>query len=67
MYGMCFQDAELPETVTLDQLRCREGQRMRALYEILAQQHEIGRFRRNYHPRPVASPGLRQPRLVRRE
>ncbi|MHB9848967.1 type I-E CRISPR-associated endonuclease Cas1e [Streptomyces krungchingensis] len=50
MYGMRFQDAELPETVTLDQLRGMEGQRMKALYKILAQQHGIGRFRRNYHP-----------------
>ncbi|MGW3911509.1 type I-E CRISPR-associated endonuclease Cas1e [Streptomyces sp. NPDC005070] len=50
MYGMRFQDAELPETVDLDQLRGMEGQRMKALYKILAQQHGIGRFRRNYHP-----------------
>ncbi|MGM9379962.1 type I-E CRISPR-associated endonuclease Cas1e [Streptomyces sp. NRRL F-5008] len=50
MYAMRFQDAELPDTVTLDQLRGMEGQRMKALYKILAQQHGIGRFRRNYHP-----------------
>ncbi|MEU0992116.1 type I-E CRISPR-associated endonuclease Cas1e [Streptomyces sp. NPDC005953] len=50
MYRMRFQDAELPDTVTLEQLRGMEGQRMKALYKILAQQHGIGRFRRNYHP-----------------
>ncbi|MGW0969888.1 type I-E CRISPR-associated endonuclease Cas1e [Streptomyces sp. NPDC002516] len=50
MYGMRFQDAELPEIVTLNELRGMEGQRMKALYKILAQQHGIGRFRRNYHP-----------------
>ncbi|MGW9027909.1 type I-E CRISPR-associated endonuclease Cas1e [Streptomyces sp. NPDC055722] len=50
MYGMRFADAELPDTVTLEQLRGMEGQRMKALYKILAQQHGIGRFRRNYHP-----------------
>ncbi|MFG2950485.1 type I-E CRISPR-associated endonuclease Cas1e [Streptomyces adustus] len=50
MYAMRFQDAELPENVTLEQLRGMEGQRMKALYKILAQQHGIGRFRRNYHP-----------------
>ncbi|WGD44825.1 type I-E CRISPR-associated endonuclease Cas1e [Streptomyces cathayae] len=50
MYGMRFQDDKLPQTVTLDQLRGMEGQRMKALYKILAQQHGIGRFRRNYHP-----------------
>ncbi|CAM5581101.1 CRISPR-associated endonuclease Cas1 OS=Streptomyces microflavus OX=1919 GN=cas1 PE=3 SV=1 [Streptomyces microflavus] len=50
MYRMRFQDADLPEAVTLDQLRGLEGQRMKAFYKILAQQHGIGRFRRNYHP-----------------
>ncbi|MFI1884411.1 type I-E CRISPR-associated endonuclease Cas1e [Streptomyces jumonjinensis] len=50
MYTMRFRDAELPDTVTLEQLRGMEGQRMKALYKILAQQHGIGRFRRNYHP-----------------
>ncbi|MFE7927573.1 type I-E CRISPR-associated endonuclease Cas1e [Streptomyces sp. NPDC057456] len=50
MYGMRFDDAELPEAVTLEQLRGMEGQRMKALYKILAQQHGIGRFRRSYHP-----------------
>ncbi|MFE9417056.1 type I-E CRISPR-associated endonuclease Cas1e [Streptomyces griseofuscus] len=50
MYGMRFNDTELPETVTLEQLRGLEGQRMKAFYKILAQQHGIGRFRRNYRP-----------------
>lgn len=49
MYAMRFDD-DIPETVTLAQLRGMEGQRMKALYRILAQQHGIGRFRRNYHP-----------------
>ncbi|MER5582265.1 type I-E CRISPR-associated endonuclease Cas1e [Streptomyces asoensis] len=50
MYGMRFDATELPGAVTLEQLRGMEGQRMKALYKILAQQHGIGRFRRNYHP-----------------
>lgn len=50
MYAQRFGDSELTENVTLDQLRGMEGQRMKALYKILAQQHGIGRFRRNYHP-----------------
>ncbi|MEV8391799.1 MULTISPECIES: type I-E CRISPR-associated endonuclease Cas1e [unclassified Streptomyces] len=49
MYRMRFDDS-VPEAVTLAQLRGMEGQRMKALYRILAQQHGIGRFRRNYHP-----------------
>lgn len=50
MYQARFKDADLPESVTLDQLRGMEGQRMKAFYKILAQQHGIGRFRRNYRP-----------------
>lgn len=50
MYRMRFKDADLPASVTLDQLRSMEGQRMKAFYKILAQQHGIGRFRRNYRP-----------------
>ncbi|MET9105643.1 type I-E CRISPR-associated endonuclease Cas1e [Streptomyces zhihengii] len=50
MYQMRFHDADLPTTITLDQLRGMEGQRMKALYKILADQHGIGRFRRNYRP-----------------
>ncbi|WP_189765936.1 type I-E CRISPR-associated endonuclease Cas1e [Streptomyces xanthochromogenes] len=49
MYRMRFDD-EVPSGTTLEQLRGMEGQRMKALYRILAQQHGIGRFRRNYHP-----------------
>ncbi|MGW7466988.1 type I-E CRISPR-associated endonuclease Cas1e [Streptomyces xantholiticus] len=50
MYGMRFQDTDIPHSVTLEQLRGMEGQRMKAFYKILAQQHGIGRFRRNYRP-----------------
>jgi CRISPR-associated protein Cas1 len=50
MYRMRFKNADVPKTVTLDQLRGMEGQRMKAFYKILAQQHGIGRFRRNYRP-----------------
>ncbi|MET8679998.1 type I-E CRISPR-associated endonuclease Cas1e [Streptomyces sp. NPDC004647] len=50
MYSMRFSDDEVPDGTTLAQLRGMEGQRMKALYKILAQQHGIGRFRRNYHP-----------------
>ncbi|REE61418.1 CRISPR-associated Cas1 family protein [Streptomyces sp. 3212.3] len=49
MYGMRFDD-DVPDGTTLAQLRGMEGQRMKALYRLLAQQHGIGRFRRNYHP-----------------
>ncbi|MFI8105425.1 type I-E CRISPR-associated endonuclease Cas1e [Streptomyces sp. NPDC086023] len=48
MYNMRFGD--VPAGVSLDVLRGMEGQRMKALYRLLAQQHGIGRFRRNYHP-----------------
>ncbi|WP_189135441.1 type I-E CRISPR-associated endonuclease Cas1e [Wenjunlia tyrosinilytica] len=50
MYLKRFDDADLPDGTTLAQLRGMEGQRMKALYRILAQQHGIERFRRNYHP-----------------
>ncbi|MGW2708507.1 type I-E CRISPR-associated endonuclease Cas1e [Streptomyces sp. NPDC001356] len=50
MYQMRFKDADIPQSVNLDQLRGMEGQRMKAFYKILAQQHGIGRFRRNYRP-----------------
>ncbi|MDF3292363.1 type I-E CRISPR-associated endonuclease Cas1e [Streptomyces silvisoli] len=49
MYRMRFDDS-IPDDVTLAQLRGMEGHRMKALYRLLAQQHGIGRFRRNYHP-----------------
>ncbi|MGD3109454.1 type I-E CRISPR-associated endonuclease Cas1e [Streptomyces sp. YGL11-2] len=50
MYEMRFGDDTVPDGTTLAQLRGMEGQRMKALYKLLAQQHGIGRFRRNYHP-----------------
>jgi CRISPR-associated protein Cas1 len=50
MYRMRFKNADVPKTVTLDQLRGMESQRMKAFYKILAQQHGIGRFRRTYRP-----------------
>ncbi len=50
MYGMRFDAGDVPGDVTLHTLRGLEGQRMKALYRLLAQQHGIGRFRRNYHP-----------------
>ncbi|MEV0370557.1 type I-E CRISPR-associated endonuclease Cas1e [Streptomyces sp. NPDC050636] len=50
MYEMRFGDGSVPDGTTLAQLRGMEGQRMKALYKLLAQQHGIGRFRRNYHP-----------------
>ncbi|MEU2870157.1 type I-E CRISPR-associated endonuclease Cas1e [Streptomyces olivoreticuli] len=49
MYQMRFGDT-VPDGTTLAQLRGLEGQRMKALYRHLAQQHRIGRFRRTYHP-----------------
>lgn len=49
MYRKRFHE-EVPQGTTLAQLRGLEGQRMKALYRLLAQQHGIGRFRRNYHP-----------------
>ncbi|MFJ8364390.1 type I-E CRISPR-associated endonuclease Cas1, partial [Streptomyces sp. NPDC093984] len=41
MYGMRFHD-EIPDGTTLAQLRGMEGQRVKALYRLLAQQHGIG-------------------------
>ncbi|TGG78526.1 type I-E CRISPR-associated endonuclease Cas1 [Streptomyces albus] len=49
MYRMRFGQA-VPTETTLQQLRGMEGQRMKALYKIFAEQHRIGRFRRNYDP-----------------
>ncbi|WHT17408.1 type I-E CRISPR-associated endonuclease Cas1e [Crossiella sp. CA-258035] len=40
----------LPPGTTVAQLRGLEGQRVKALYQQLAQQHRIPRFRRNYDP-----------------
>ncbi|MFE0762860.1 type I-E CRISPR-associated endonuclease Cas1e [Streptomyces smyrnaeus] len=50
MYQMRFNQ-DVPPGTTLQQLRGLEGQRMKALYKIFADQHRIGRFRRNYDPR----------------
>ncbi|MDX3247100.1 type I-E CRISPR-associated endonuclease Cas1e [Streptomyces sp. ME18-1-4] len=50
MYEKRFGEDTVPESTTLAQLRGMEGQRMKALYRLLAQKHGIGRFRRNYHP-----------------
>jgi CRISPR-associated protein Cas1 len=49
MYEQRFA-TPVPTDTTLAQLRGMEGQRMKALYRHFAQQHGIGRFRRNYHP-----------------
>ncbi|MFI5756846.1 type I-E CRISPR-associated endonuclease Cas1e [Streptomyces sp. NPDC051569] len=49
MYEQRF-GTDVPAGTTLAQLRGMEGQRMKSLYKLLAQQHGIGRFRRNYHP-----------------
>ncbi|MFI8963081.1 type I-E CRISPR-associated endonuclease Cas1e [Streptomyces sp. NPDC053493] len=50
MYEMRFGARTVPRGTTLEQLRGMEGQRVKALYRILAQQHKIGRFRRAYDP-----------------
>ncbi|WP_198358767.1 type I-E CRISPR-associated endonuclease Cas1e [Streptomyces fildesensis] len=49
MYLSRFNIAVHPAT-KLEQLRGLEGQRVKALYKALAQQHRIGRFRRAYDP-----------------
>ncbi|MGV9314913.1 type I-E CRISPR-associated endonuclease Cas1e [Streptomyces sp. NPDC003691] len=49
MYLMRFS-AKVPPGTGLNQLRGLEGQRMKALYKLLARQHGIGRFRRSYDP-----------------
>ncbi|WP_030739023.1 type I-E CRISPR-associated endonuclease Cas1e [Streptomyces sp. NRRL F-2890] len=40
----------VPPTTPLKVLRGLEGQRIKALYKLLAQRHHIGRFKRNYDP-----------------
>jgi len=50
MYELRFGEDTVPHGTTLAQLRGMEGQRMKALYKLLANKHGIGRFRRNYHP-----------------
>ena len=49
MYGMRFQESVAPGT-TIAQLRGLEGQRMKALYRLLAAQHNLRRFKRSYDP-----------------
>ncbi|WP_263167933.1 type I-E CRISPR-associated endonuclease Cas1e [Streptomyces sp. SCSIO ZS0520] len=50
MYEKRFGAGTVPPGSTLQQLRGMEGQRVKAQYKILAQQHRIGRFRRAYDP-----------------
>jgi CRISP-associated protein Cas1 len=49
MYLQRFGDG-IPPEAGLAQLRGIEGQRVKALYKLLAQKHKIARFRRNYDP-----------------
>ncbi len=49
MYTYRFGE-DVPNSTTLQQLRGLEGQRMKALYKIFADQHRVGRFRRKYDP-----------------
>ncbi|PSK81892.1 CRISPR-associated Cas1 family protein [Murinocardiopsis flavida] len=49
MYEMRF-GAGVPEGTTLQQLRGLEGQRMRLMYQMLADKHRIRGFKRNYNP-----------------
>jgi CRISPR-associated protein Cas1 len=49
MYERRF-DSDVPAGTTLAQLRGMEGQRMKALYRLLADRHGSGRFKRNYDP-----------------
>lgn len=39
-----------PDGASLAQLRGLEGQRMKALYRLMAQKHRAGKFKRNYDP-----------------
>jgi len=41
---------DVPAGTTIAQLRGMEGQRVKALYKLLAQKHRVPRFRRNYDP-----------------
>ncbi|MEU3521368.1 type I-E CRISPR-associated endonuclease Cas1e [Streptomyces sp. NPDC006654] len=50
MYEHRFGPGQAPTGATLQQLRGLEGQRVKALYKLLAKQHRIGRFRRTYDP-----------------
>ncbi|MEU8271821.1 type I-E CRISPR-associated endonuclease Cas1e [Sphaerisporangium sp. NPDC049002] len=50
MYEARFGAASAPAGVSLAQLRGLEGQRVKALYRLLATKYKIQRFRRNYDP-----------------
>ncbi|MQY15165.1 CRISPR-associated endonuclease Cas1 [Streptomyces sp. RB5] len=50
MYEIRFGPGQAPANATLQQLRGLEGQRVKALYKLLATRHRIGRFRRSYDP-----------------
>ncbi|WP_214109299.1 type I-E CRISPR-associated endonuclease Cas1e [Acrocarpospora catenulata] len=50
MYEHRFGPASVPAGTSLAQLRGLEGQRVKALYRLLATKHGIARFRRNYDP-----------------
>lgn len=49
MYEYRFGE-EVPVGTSLQQLRGLEGQRMKSLYRLYAEQAKIGRFKRNYNP-----------------
>ncbi|MEU7890628.1 type I-E CRISPR-associated endonuclease Cas1e [Microbispora bryophytorum] len=50
MYEMRFGASSAPAGATLAQLRGFEGQRVKALYRLLATKYGVKRFRRNYDP-----------------
>ncbi|MFH8573780.1 type I-E CRISPR-associated endonuclease Cas1e [Streptomyces sp. NPDC017993] len=50
MYEQRFGAGTVPRETSLARLRGLEGQRLKALYKLLAQQHRIGRFKRVYDP-----------------
>lgn len=50
MYELRFGDGTATEGTNLDKLRGMEGQRVKTLYQLLARQYKIGRFRRSYDP-----------------
>lgn len=50
MYEKRFGPGVIPPGAKLARMRGIEGQRIRALYQLLARQYKIGRFRRNYDP-----------------
>ncbi|WP_240351207.1 type I-E CRISPR-associated endonuclease Cas1e [Streptomyces olivoreticuli] len=50
MYEQRFGQGTVAPGTSLTQLRGLEGQRVKALYKLLAQQYRIGRFKRAYDP-----------------